>query len=251
MMKAAAAATLSLALGTGGANALTIKWTDWTSSDAAGGFTAYGTITSGSETIDVTYTNSRGVDFIQTNGGTDYWTPRGPSASPYTSVGPNGVDNAPTGTDLIALAYAGEQTLTFSKAIANPVFSFVSLNGNGYGFLNQDFEILSYTGADLDGNGADAAGYWGSGTVTREVVDLGGGDFEYQLNGAGEPHGTIRFTGAFDTLTWSSRSDEAWNGFTVGIQGTAEQVFAEAPLPAAGWLLAAALGGLAAGRRRS
>lgn len=44
------------------------------------------------------------------------------------------VDNRPTGTDIIALQYAGSQTLSFTEAIANPVFAFVSLNFNGYGF---------------------------------------------------------------------------------------------------------------------
>jgi hypothetical protein len=47
---------------------------------------------------------------------------------------------------------------------------------------------------------------------------------EFQLVGTGEPHGTIRFTGAFDTVTWRSLSNENWNGFTVGIQGTAIEV---------------------------
>ena len=60
------------------------------------------------------------------------------------------------------------------------------------------------------------------------VVDLGGGNFEYQLNsnnqGGTEPHGTIRFTGAFDTVTWRSSTNEFWNGVTVGVQGTAIEV---------------------------
>lgn len=83
---------------------------------------------------------------------------------------------------MIALTYAGSQTLSFSEPIANPVFSYVSLNGNGYAF-NQDFEILSVGG--VDGN---APGYWGAGTSYKSVVDLGGGNFEYQLLGTGEPH---------------------------------------------------------------
>ena len=99
------------------------------------------------------------------------------------------------------------------------MFSYVSLNGYGYGF-DQDFGILSF-GDSSDGNDC---GYWGCGTSFKKVVDLGGGKFEYQLLGTGEPHGTIRFLGAFSTLTWRSLSNEYWNGFTVGVQGTAAEV---------------------------
>ena len=65
------------------------------------------------------------------------------------------------------------------------------------------------------------------------MVDLGNGKFEYQLNsnnvGGTEPHGTLRFTGTFDTLTWRSSTDEYWNGFTVGVAGTAAEVFPPVP----------------------
>ena len=169
----------------------------------------------------VTYTNPQGIHFFQTGAGsdTDYWDNAGggrdPATSPYTS---DVVENIPTGTDLVALKFAGSQTLTFSEVIANPVFSYVSLNGNGYAF-DQDFEILSF-GDLIDGDW----GHFGCGTSFKSVVDLGGGIFEYQLLGTGEPHGTIRFLGVFETLTWRSISDETWNGFTVGVQGTAAEV---------------------------
>ncbi len=127
------------------------------------------------------------------------------------------VDNRPTGSDIIALQFAGTQTLQFSETIANPVFAFVSLNRNGYAF-DQDFEILSIGGTD-----GHACGYWGCGGATKVVVDLGGGNFEYQLNannvGGTEPHGTLRFTGAFDTVTWRSSSNEFWNGLRSRCRG--------------------------------
>lgn len=158
------------------------------------------------------------------------------------------VDNIPTAAEMIALQFGGIQTLKFSEAIANPVFSYVSLNLNGYA-LNQDFEISSF-GNSAPPNDNDI-GYWGDGTSYKTVVDLGGGNFEYQLNGTGEPHGTIRFLGSFDTLTWRSSTNEYWNGFTVGVQGTSTEVF---PTPDGGstlLLLGLGLTGMATSKRLS
>lgn len=211
----------------------TIQWTDWTSSTVdSSGFTAFGTITTDTTTVDVTYFNANGVSFFQdgVNGNLiDYFAQgssgsngRDPATSPYTSAI---VENIPTAAEMIALNRAGTQTLMFSEAIANPVFSYVSLNRNGYAF-DQDFEIVSQ---GSNGDPTNDIGYWGSGAVTKQVVDLGGGNFEYQLIGTGEPHGTIRFTGAFSTVTWRSLTIEDWNGFTVGVEGTAREVFVPEP----------------------
>jgi len=199
-------------------------WADWTGGDldASAGFEGVGTITTPTSVVTVTYTNPQGIYFFQPSGGTDYYanglfgTTRNPATSPYTS---NLVANIPTGTDIVALKFAGTQTLTFSEPVANPVFAYVSLNGNGYAF-DKDFEILSF-GDPSNGNDC---GYWGCGTSFKNVVDLGGGNFEYQLLGTGEPHGTIRFLGTFSSVSWRSLSNETWNGFTVGILGTSAEV---------------------------
>lgn len=231
------APALLLAMACANANAVPIFWTDWTSSNAVSGFQGTGTITTGTSTIGVTYTNANGIGFYDTGSGTDYWVGGSGVTSPYTSAV---VDNRPTGSDIIALSRRGTQTLQFSTAVANPVFAFVSLNGNGYAF-DQDFELLSLGG--VDGN---ACGYWGCGGATKVVVDLGNGVFEYQLNsnniGGSEPHGALRFTGSFDTVSWRSSTDEYWNGFTVGVQGTAAEVFTPAvPEPSSVALMSAGL----------
>ena len=214
-------ATVTLLMSSLTALAVPIKWTDWESSNNTNGFTAIGSITTGNATVGVSYNNPQGVGFFQSSGGTDFWqnnrSGRNAAISPYTGAF---VDNIPTGTDIVALRYAGLQSLSFTETIANPVFSYVSLNGNGYSF-DQDFDILSFGNAS-DGNDC---GYWGCGTSYKNIVDLGGGVFEYQLLGTGEPHGSLRFTGAFDTVTWRSLSNEYWNGFTVGIEGTADEIF--------------------------
>ena len=239
---------LVLALASFGARAVPFYWTDWTGGNlASSGFQGQGTITTPTSSVTVTYTNANGIAFYQTGGGIDYWansvfgTTRNAATSPYTS---SVVDNIPTGTDIIALQHAGSQTLTFSQTVANPVFSYVSLNGNGYEFFSQDFDILSQGG--VDGNDC---GYWGCGTAHKVVINLGGGNFAYELIAdGGEPHGAIQFKGAFNTLTWTSLSNEYWNGFTVGIQGTAQEV--GLPEPASLALLGLGLAGLGFGRRK-
>ncbi|WP_219892033.1 PEP-CTERM sorting domain-containing protein [Chamaesiphon polymorphus] len=122
------------------------------------------------------------------------------------------------------MQYAGNQTLSFSKTILNPVFSYVSLNANGYAF-DRDFDILSFS----DGTNRNC-GYWGCGTSAKQVV-TNNGITEYQLVGTGEPHGTIQFRGAYDTISWRSLTSEYWNGFTFGVQGVQSNTPAVTAVP--------------------
>ena len=203
----------------------TIGWADWISgTSVTAPYTGHGTITTaGGTPVGVTYNNPQGIHFAQYACGTDFWVnkpsaTRIPATSPYTSAS---VSNIPKGCDVMALRYEGNQTLTFSVPVANPVFAFMSLNGNGYAF-DQDFEILSYAHAD-DGNDC---GNWSCSHSYKEIVDVGG-VLEYRLVAdplPAEPHGTIRFLGEFDTLNWRSMSNEVYNLFTVGILGTAAEI---------------------------
>jgi hypothetical protein len=187
-------------------------WVDWTSSTSN---QVFGTFNINGEAISVTYTNNSGqvngsglsYAFAQTSSGTNYWTgylgAQFSGASPYTSAQ---VQNGPTGHDMIALQFAGSQTLTFGKSVENLAFSIISMNGGGYEF-NQDFDIVSHAG--LNGAGP---GYYGGGNLVKAT-----GNGTFQLNDGGvnsasqggwsEPHGTIRFNKAFTELTWNSRSN--------------------------------------------
>ena len=162
-------------------------------------------------------TLTRSVSGSTSRLGIDYWvngnTASG-TGSPYTS---SLVDNRPTGTDIIALSHMGTQTLEFSEAIATPVFAFVSLNGNWA------MRSTGFRDPDVGGVDGNACGYSGCGWPSRRSSLTSAWPVRVPLNSTNgvvpRPHGTIRFTGAFDSVTWRSSSNEFWNGFTVGVQG--------------------------------
>ncbi len=200
-----------------------VNWADWNSGTAGANGVATGVFNTIDGPVDISYSGE--IAFIQTGAGTNYFNPGAPFISAL-------VDNAPTAAEMIALSTATSKTLTFSKPVDNLFFAVVSLNGNGYQF-NQDFEIVS-TGC----------GYWGCGGLAR--VDLGNGQYQANSTG-GEPHGVIRFTGAVSSITWTSLSNEYWNGFTVGTYGVAPPPI---PEPSTWALMALGLAGVAAAARR-
>jgi hypothetical protein len=223
----AAAATLLTLAAPRSAHAQVV-WTDWVAGVEGPNGSATGTLLVNGTTVGVSYVGE--IAFIQTDANaTNYWQPD----EPYKSAT---VPNAPPPGDIIALSLATSKTITFSQAITNPLFAVVSLNGNGYRF-DRDFQILSF-----------GEGFWGNGTLTK--ADAGAGFF--QLNGSGEPHGVIEFQGTFSSITWTSLTDEYWNGFTIGVRGLAPTAV-DAPEPSALALLLPALPivGMVARKRRS
>lgn len=128
------------------------------------------------------------------------------------------------------------RTLTFSEAVSDLYFAYISMNGNGFTF-NRDFQIIS-----------QGQGFWGPGSATK--VNNGNGTFS--LNAvSGEPHGIIKLTGSFNSVTWASLANENWYGFTVGAAArTADIPPSGIPEPATYALVGAALLSAAAVRRR-
>lgn len=200
-------------------SAAPVTWVDWTSGTTGNNATAAGMFSVAGTTVDVSYSGQ--IAFIQTSGGINYWNP----STPYISAL---VDNAPSTTDIIANSTASVKTLTFSQPVDNLFFAVVSLNGNGYRF-SQDFDIVS-TGC----------GYWGCGGLTKVVS---GGTYDLDSTG-GEPHGVIRFVGAVSSITWTSLTDEYWNGFTVGTYGLAPTAPSSVPEPSSMALAGVALLGM-------
>ncbi len=212
-MKALRIAVLAAALlGAAQVGAAPVIWTNWTSGTAGAAGSAAGAIDlgpAGADASDIAVSYGGEIHFIQTAPATNYWT--GPNTTYQSAL----VDNRPGSTDIIALSRATSKTLTFSQAVDNLFFAVVSLNGNGYSF-NEDFEIVSF-----------GPGFWGNGTLTKQLVGS-----EFRLIGAGEPHGVIRFNRAVSSITWSSLTNETWNGFTVGTYGLAPPPGELPPTPA-------------------
>lgn len=205
-----------------------IIWTDWTSgvNNSVANDTAHGVLTIGSQTVDVTFSGD--IAFLQSSGGTNYWTaPTG--TSPYTSTA---VDNAPGTSDIVATSRAGvRQTITFSQAVQDPVMAIVSMGQPGlvvtYAF-DQDFTILS-----------QGRGYWG-GTTSSFTNPVGTNDLVGR-----EAHGTIQFSGAVISISWVANPAEYWHGFTIGTEG-----LAAVPEPSSLILSFLGLAGIAAATRR-
>jgi hypothetical protein len=210
------------------ASAVTVNWTSISTPTSIApnvDRSAAGTITTSTGTVNVSFTTSgEAFWFVQGNNtGTFYWTEPNATAKPYTG---GIVENAPASADIVAYGSGGTKTITFDRAVSDVYIALVSWNGNTARFT-QPFEKVS-----------EGCGYWGCGTF-----QLGANN---QFVGSGEPHGILRFTGTFTSVSFSD-TDEIWHGITVGIGGIAPPV--PTPAPAAVGLLGLALAGIALRRR--
>jgi len=180
-----------------------ITYTDWTADSGSGttSGSASGTLTLSSGTVNISYSGE--LDFAQLNNtGTQFWTEPNPTSLPYT--GNALIGNVPATSDIVALQELGGSsivdTITFSKAILNPIMLINSLgnpsDGVSYDF-NQPFTLLSA-----------GQSFWG-GTSTS-LTALGN-----NLTGA-EGSGAIEFLGDVSSISWTTVNGEGWNGFTIG-----------------------------------
>jgi hypothetical protein len=227
-----------LSAGVSSVSAVPYYYTDWTSANVGAG-TASGVITlPDASTVTVNFqavypNGSPGnLAFAQINGGTNYWNP----SAPYISAQ---VDNAPPGTDIIALSGGQNQIykVTLSEAIKDPIMAIVSLGAPGtnttYDF-DSPFTIVS-----------QGVGYWGGGP--NALAQLPGDILQ-----GNEGHGTIQFIGTFSTFSWTVPTPEYWHGFTFGIR-TTERIEPTPSVPDVAntlGLMALSIVGLAALRRR-
>jgi hypothetical protein len=176
------------------AKAGTINWVDWTST---GSDIVSGNILGNNVLFSGQYA------FAQTVGGTNFWNPDLPYLSSIVS-------NEPPASDIIAFSDSGQRSLTFTTAVTDPLFAYVSMNTNTYTF-DHEFDLVS-----------NGVGFWGSGSVSK--VNNGNGTWSLVAQGS-EPHGVIQFTGTLSSLNWDVVVPEYWNGFTVGVaEGTPANV---------------------------
>jgi hypothetical protein len=213
----------ALLLAAGAAHGATVDWVDWTTVNVSQ--QVLGTITSGPDTVGVTYTGPRQFALV-TGGGPDNWVE--PAADPYTG----GVFNRPPGTDLIALGVGGTKTIKFSQAVKDPYLALFNWDGVSTTF-SAPISVLS-----------EGCGVAGCGGFT---VSNGG----LTLEGAGHATGVLRFHGTFDTLTFTDGTTSGIvRGFRVGLANASAT-----PEPAAWTLMIGGFGAtgamLRARRRRA
>ena len=212
---ALAAATLAAASSL--AHAATIDWNSWTSNST-------GSISTSSGPISVTYSGEMTGFYAS-------YPSWGPSA---TFADGTVVVNAPTGSNGIIQLTGGStgvDTVTFSKAITNPVFSIWSLGNGG------DLASFNFIGATPVLVSGGPSNEYGGSSITVSGDDVFGA----------EGNGTVQFVGTFSSISWTNPTYEYWYGFNVGVAGVAGVV----PEPGSlGMLLAGlTLTGLALRRR--
>lgn len=224
----------------------TVYWVDWTPTTLTpapfGGRDVVHTINgvidlvpgTDEDDIHVTYVGQVFTGATQLAGGTDYYvTKNGGFGGPVVSTEGVGVytsaevGNGPSNNDIIALNHADSpRNLTFTDKDGNPLsvdnlfFAIVSMNNNGYLF-DQEFSVVS--NADTSAN----SGFWGY-SAGFNLVPGGPGQLGISTLGISpnEFHGVLEIENALQSLTWTSKGDEPWNGFTIGTYGPASSATA-------------------------
>jgi hypothetical protein len=214
------------------ANAVPVAWTDWTTVSLSGG-TASGVITpSSGPAINV------GLSGPNAGGSISDTFVFGPAATYIGGI----VSNAPcAGTtscvgDLINLPGTppGANTLTFSSAVANPVFAVWSL-----GDLNTTATLTLPTGTTpmIESTGTNGTGF---GSLTASGT-----------GGSGrEGNGTFLLPGTFSSIAFTLASPNA-NEFAGNTVGQAGPLTAPVPEPATVGVVTCAIGAMAMRRRRA
>lgn len=165
-------------------------------------------INSDGSTIGVSYSGHVVVDSQFGNQGSYYYTGFNGGASPYTN---SLVANAPSATDIIALAGQTNSpitnTITFSAPVTDPIMDIVSLGQQGqssnYDF-NTSLTILSQGAGHFGNNGNALSNPFGN-----------------RLTGF-EGNGVIQFKGTFTSISFTASPAEYWGGFNVGVQAVPE-----------------------------
>lgn len=179
----------------GAANAAVIDWTDWTS--ATTGETG-GTASGSAGPVNVAY-----------SGELQQLVLNYPSWLPTTSYVGGTIGNAPLPSDNIIKLFGGSSsgldTITFSKAVTNPVLAIWSL---GQGSINASFAFTSPFTIEAGGPSAEYSGQ----SITQN------GNTVYGMEG----NGTIQFSGTYTSLSFTTPTYENWYGFTVGVSAVPE-----------------------------
>jgi autotransporter-associated beta strand protein len=189
----------------------TYYWAAWDGADHRSK-TVTGTITRPTDTITLTFTTTStdgGDTWVQsgTSNSNNYWS-SSTSISPYLSTG---MRTLPTPGESLFMYSRGDNTLTLSKAVDNIAMAVVSGINGGFEF-NDDFEIISAGNTNIGGLGTAGNGYYGSGTVRKDVVaDV------YELNGSGEINATLLFGGPTTGISWYDNDPGGDTGFNFAV----------------------------------